>query len=148
MFDDDDDEECWCKHPKTMKHPMQNLVWDKQGVIRFQENKIVRFLLDAGPFDMNQLACMDFDTGDREQFAMLIGYSQSGASELSYVSDELYEKSCERVEEMIEEKDTAGEAYVGTCPQCNTEHKKSVPTADWCYNCGYKPLKLEKEESK
>ena len=52
--------------------------------------RIVRFLLDAGPFDMNQLALMDFAPEEREQFAQLIGYSLSGFGELSYVSEEAY----------------------------------------------------------
>ena len=74
-----------------MKHPMQTIVLDN-GTPRFQENKIVRYLLDIvrhkGICDMNQLAILPFDNGDREQFAQLIGYSVSGFLELSYVSDE------------------------------------------------------------
>lgn len=38
------------------EHPMQPLLKDEHGVLRFKANKIVRFLLDAGPFDMNALA--------------------------------------------------------------------------------------------
>lgn len=62
---------------------------DAGGVIRFQENKIVSFLLDLctdrGIANMNTLAIMNFDDRDREQFAQLIGYSVSGYGELSYV---------------------------------------------------------------
>ncbi len=71
-----------------MKHPMQPIEKDENGVIRFKENKIVRYLLDAGPFDMNQLAMLPFSQEDREQFAQLIGYSVGGFGELSYVSQE------------------------------------------------------------
>ena len=39
---------------------------------------------------MNELACMDFSQEDSEQFAQLIGYSVSGFSELSYVSNDTY----------------------------------------------------------
>lgn len=46
-------------------------------MVRFKANAIVRHLLDAGPFDMNQLAMMKFPREDREQFAELIGYSLS-----------------------------------------------------------------------
>ena len=70
----------------TKNHPMQSIVMDESNVIRFQENAIVRFLLDAGPFDMNQLGIMPFDREDREQFAQLIGYSVSGFGDLSYAS--------------------------------------------------------------
>ena len=68
------------------RHPLQPLGRDENGVIRFKENKLVRFLLDAGPFDLNQIARMDFSDEDREQFAQLIGYSHSGACGLSYFS--------------------------------------------------------------
>ena len=76
---------------EDLKHPIQFLYVDEMGIVRFKENKIVRFLLDAGPFDMNQLALMNFEDGDREQFAQLIGYSVAGFKDLDYVSDELYE---------------------------------------------------------
>lgn len=64
-------------------HPMQPLVSDN-GTIRFQQNSIVRFLLDSGPFDLNQLATMDFDDEDWNQFAQLLGSSVSGFCDLSY----------------------------------------------------------------
>ncbi len=76
---------------EDMKHPIQFLRVDESGIVRFRENKIVRFLLDAGPFDLNQLAMMNFEDEDREQFAQLIGYSVGGFGELDYVSDEVYE---------------------------------------------------------
>jgi len=72
---------------------MQLLALDLDGVLRFKANAIVRFLLDAGPFDMNQLALMNFEPEDREQFAQLIGYSLSGYGDLSYVSDGAYERA-------------------------------------------------------
>jgi hypothetical protein len=75
------------------QHPVQPIVKDEHGVVRFKANAIVRFLLDAGSFDLNQLAAMDFSDEDREQFAQLIGYSLSGFGELSYVSDETYERA-------------------------------------------------------
>ncbi len=74
-----------------MKHPMQPVYRAPDGMIRFKENKIVQFLLDAGPFDLNQLAMMAFEDEDHEQLAQLIGYSVSGFGELPYVSDETFE---------------------------------------------------------
>lgn len=68
-------------------HQVQPLAKDSDGVLRFKQNKIVRLLLDAGPFDLNQLAAMPWGNEDREQLAQLIGYSLSGFKELSYVSD-------------------------------------------------------------
>ena len=72
---------------------MQPLQKDNEGVVRFRQNAIVRFLLDAGPFDMNHFALMQFDNKDREQFAQLIGYSLNSFGKLSYVSDEAYNKA-------------------------------------------------------
>jgi hypothetical protein len=72
-------------------HPIQPIVTDKHGVKRFKMNRIVRYMLDMGDIGMNELAMMEFSQEDREQFAQLIGYSLSGFSELSYVSDVTYE---------------------------------------------------------
>lgn len=72
------------------KHPVQPLITDEHGITRFKKNKIVRFLLDAGPFDLNNIAMMQFSAEDHEQLAQLIGYSLSGFGELSYVSDRTY----------------------------------------------------------
>lgn len=70
-----------------MRHPLQPLFIDEDGTVRFKANAIVRFLLDAGPFDMNKLAIMPWSNEDSEQFAQLIGYSLSGFGELNYVSE-------------------------------------------------------------
>lgn len=74
-----------------MNHPLQPLIVDDHGIVRFKANEIVRYLLDAGTFDMNHLAVTPFEQNDREQFAQLIGYSLAGFAELPYVSDETYE---------------------------------------------------------
>jgi hypothetical protein len=71
--------------------PMQPLVRDPDGVIRFRGNRIVRFLLDAGPFDLNSLALMPWEDQEREQLAQLIGYSVDGFGELDYVSNDAWE---------------------------------------------------------
>ena len=83
-------------------HPMQPVVEDGRGVLRFQANAIVRSLLDRddergrvypdfparSDGGLNWVAMQDFSQEDQEQFAQLIGYSISGYHELSYVSDE------------------------------------------------------------
>ena len=71
-----------------MRHPIQPLVTDEHGVIRYKANAIVSHLLDHGGIDMNQIAILNFSREDREQFAQLIGYSHSGAADLGYVSSE------------------------------------------------------------
>ena len=72
-----------------MKHPIQPIIVTDDGTPRFKKNAIVRFLLDAGPFDLNQLAAMPFSAEDHTQLAQLIGYSVGGFGELSYVPDDI-----------------------------------------------------------
>lgn len=74
-----------------VENPIQPLIKDCHGKIRFKANKVVEFLLDNGGIDMNKLACEDFTNNDREQFAQLIGYSLDGYGTLSYVTDETYD---------------------------------------------------------
>jgi len=66
-----------------MKHPMQpiDLVDD---VYRFRKNTIVRFLLDNGRYNLNDIIMMDnFDEDDYIQLMQLIGYSVYGFLDLS-----------------------------------------------------------------
>ena len=72
----------------AINKPMQPLI-DK----RFKENKIVRHCLDAGGTDLNKICMIDFSIEDREQFAQLIGYSLGGYGDLSYVTDESYNRA-------------------------------------------------------
>ena len=75
-----------------LRQPMQPVVKDKDGVLRFRENAIVRYLLDLARkhkiADLNSIAERDFSQEDRAQFTQLIGYAITGYHELSYVSDE------------------------------------------------------------
>lgn len=73
-----------------MHHPIQPIVKDDNGVLRFKSNAIVEYLLHHGTTDLNDLARLDFPKEDRQQFSQLIGYSLSGYGELSYVDDETY----------------------------------------------------------
>lgn len=88
------------------KHPMQPVVWDGAGVIRFQGNPIVRYLLDeasAKGIDLNHLARQSgFSRHDWEHFAQLIGYSVSGWGSLNYVSDEAYARAEEKCDALRE----------------------------------------------
>lgn len=83
---------------------MQPVVWDGKGVIRFQENEIVRYLLDHGGLDLNKLHGMDypapqFKPSDWEQFHQLIGYSVSGCP---YLLDETQVKADDRADALLE----------------------------------------------
>jgi len=75
---------------KDIKNPIQPLYVDEQGRTRFKSNEIVRFLLDNGGIDLNQIAAMDFTDDDREQFSQLHGYTLNGFAELHSTSDETY----------------------------------------------------------
>lgn len=59
---------------------------DEEGTLRFPTNAIVRFLLDSGHVDMNQL-WMHYSAGlfnrkDLQAFYRLIGYSECGYYEV------------------------------------------------------------------
>jgi hypothetical protein len=74
----------------TQKFPNQPTFIDRNGTIRFVKNPIVDFLLERGPFDLNDLAKERFDDDASAQFAQLIGYSVCGWGDLSYVSEAKY----------------------------------------------------------
>lgn len=82
------------------RHPMQPAIWDGQGVIRFQANPIVRFLLDwarTHGMTLNDLAALSQGQGrskdDWAHFAQLHGYSVSGWGSLSYVTNKHWERA-------------------------------------------------------
>jgi hypothetical protein len=75
------------------EYPMQPLLLDQHGRVRFRENTLVRHLLDKGGLTMNDLAVVECPVEEREQFAQLIGYSLDGFGELSYVTDETYARA-------------------------------------------------------
>lgn len=90
--------EAWNRRtaPPAPVVPMQPLVIDAKGTLRFKENPIVRKLLDysaAHGYGLNEMALEKFDAEDRMQLAQLIGYSLSGYGSLSYVSDESYARA-------------------------------------------------------
>jgi len=107
------------------KHPIQPII-DNDGAFRFKGNKIVRHLLDNGPFDMNDLAVQDFSDEDREQFAQLIGYSLNGFSELSYASNDTYHAAC-KMSEGKDEKDARIESLEATLDAVRKGMKTIVP---------------------
>ena len=86
-----------------MTLPDQPLEYDENIVRRFVPNALVRHLLDEGGLDMNDLAVVEATDEERTQFAQLIGYSVSGYSELSYVSDEAWSRVSTEAEDAQEE---------------------------------------------
>lgn len=92
---------CDPRDPPT-GHPMQPLVVDAHGVVRFKMNRIVETLRLLGArqgMDMNAIAEGGFTQEDNNQFAQLIGYSVSGWGDLSYAMD--VEEADRRVAELL-----------------------------------------------
>lgn len=89
------------------KHPVQPLLEDEKGVLRFKRNKIIDWLFSTGKLDLNQVALLtargQFPKEDEEQLAQLLGYSLSGFGDLSYVSEETYQ----RAEAQLKKEDLA-----------------------------------------
>ena len=85
--------------------PMQPISLDEVGTPRFRKNAIVCWLLDAGPFDMNQIAMLPGITQEeRMQFAQQIGYSVSGFGDLSYASDAVVGAADDEAEKLLREQ--------------------------------------------
>ena len=90
---------------------MQPVVLDEEGVARFQDNPIVRYLVDwaqAKGMGLNELMMLSQHTGwkraDWEQLAQLIGYSVGGFGELTYVRDATYERAVVKKERALKGK--------------------------------------------
>ena len=89
--------------------PMQPVVITDDGIVRFQKNTIVRFLLDAGHFGMNQISLLPGVTQEeRSQFAQLIGYSVSGFGDLSYTDPEMVAQADKIADELLEQNRKTG----------------------------------------
>lgn len=73
------------------RHPIQPVIRDARGTVRFKGNPLVQHLLDNGGIDMNKLFLVEASSDDRQQFAQLIGYSVDGYGTLGYSDDAIYE---------------------------------------------------------
>lgn len=71
-----------------MKHPIQPLVADEHGNVRFKKNAIVAHLATG---IANHLVLMDFSNEDRAQLEQLTGCSLGHYCDSPYVSREEYE---------------------------------------------------------
>lgn len=87
---------------------MQDIVLDEYGTPRFRENRIVKYLLTYGPFDMNDFGEMfggdEEYREDEEQFAQLIGYSVSGFGDLPYASEDIVNEADALAEELLNDR--------------------------------------------
>jgi len=84
-----------------VKFPKQPIFIDKYRVKRFVPNKIVKFLKDAGPFDLNQLYVLpNISTEEYRQFHQLIGQSVECYEELEINQEEELEEDLD-IEKLI-----------------------------------------------
>ena len=88
-----------------MRHPMQKIEQTEDGVIRFRENKIIRYLMKEGKIDLNQIYCKDtdgdFNKGDYTQLMQLIGYSVSGYGDLGTSPRKIVKKADKKAENFL-----------------------------------------------
>lgn len=93
--------------PKA-KHPIQPIGYDRHGVIRFKENKIIRWLCDTGKLNLNETAVLPgIPKEDHEQLAQLLGYSVSGFGELPYVSRVVLQQADEEADRLIQQREAS-----------------------------------------
>lgn len=89
-------------------HPMQPIIRDELGRVRFRGNKIVRLLLDTSKLDLNDLARMlqknMISQADYTHLMQLIGYSVDGYGELSTSPSELVERADRQAAALMEDK--------------------------------------------
>ena len=109
-------------------HPTQPVLKDERGVARFQRNEIVCHLFDSGILDLNYLSKMDFDNEDWMQLAQLLGYSISGYSTLSYVSDESYQIAEKMFDEGVTEEQAKLEVIQSTLEKVRDSLRDLVPS--------------------
>lgn len=60
------------------KQPMQPIEVAADGVVRFRANAVVKWLVDTGRIDLNEIGRQGFPLEDTMQFDQLTGYSVSG----------------------------------------------------------------------
>lgn len=86
------------------KHPVQPVIQDEHGVHRFKSNAVVKYLYaeweTLSGQNLNDLATKGFSEEDWEQYSQLTGYSVSGLSDLSYVTDRVANKGLKRSEKL------------------------------------------------
>lgn len=64
-----------------MDQPMQPVLTDDKGIVRFQGNAIIQHMFEKGQFDLNDL-CANFSIEDYEQLLQLLNFSVSGYGDM------------------------------------------------------------------
>ena len=96
---------------RATEEPMQPVYLDKEpgcaSLARFRSNEVIEWMLEEGRdgrhFDLNRIGARfaaERHSRDRMQLVQLIGYSISGYSELSFVSNESAARANEAAHEL------------------------------------------------
>lgn len=113
-------------------HPIQPLMTDTLGVVRFKPNGIVDALLDFAKgygYDLNAIvADPDFSREDLVQFYQLIGYSLSGYGDLNAVSNTDY-NAAEFMQDNPEASETQARLQVAESTLAELRHLMATPIA-------------------
>lgn len=91
--------------------PMQPIVLADDGVIRFQENRIIRDLLKTSTLDLNDIAraaCSGkYNDAEEMQLAQLLGYSVSGFGDLRCADRDVVRRADQKASKLNAELDAA-----------------------------------------
>ena len=81
--------------------PMQPIVRDADGTLRFRENGIVTWLLHRGSVSIDEIIALPASDEEREQFFQLLGYGVSGFGDLPFVRRETVRAADARAAELL-----------------------------------------------
>jgi hypothetical protein len=83
------------KPTKPRRPPMQPIYVDDDGVARFRANAVVRWIVDSGRVNLNDLGknMGPMNRYDVAQFYQLLGYSVSGYGDLDFIPRSIVEKA-------------------------------------------------------
>lgn len=124
-----------------LNEPMQPIYMDKNGVVRFAENKIVKYLSETPMGNLNNIAGLSFSDRDRRQFAQLIGYSVSGYGDLPYVTTEHCELADKQAEPVIKKSRKKAEPLNIKTTEVTTKPPRA------CEICGKNDIKTSVHSS-
>lgn len=86
--------------PATANLPDQPMVL-VDGEARFKPNLIVRYFVDRGVLDLDEIAPLPVPREDLEQFLQLIGYSAEGYCDHTWPSKESKSRAWDRMREIL-----------------------------------------------
>jgi len=89
---------------KKNKHPMQPIFLDEQGVARFKENPIIRFLLNEAHANISHVVNSGFSQEDIDQFTQLLGCSVCAFGDYGFASKKAVKKADKKARKLNERR--------------------------------------------